>query len=347
MIREAIDRIRVERNTRRTISDRLRTLAGKSFIPRETQAPISEDTGAKEPRPSWWVPPTLEAALSERIDLAQLYESSRRKPGKTHQTWGVRITEYGDQTALDQFHGIRLEKYAETKQLLDETHGTKMAEQNARAASEIAYRRAHEIMAERQREEILFAEGRTDPLTGLPIRRLFWERVDALQKEGVKWGVVFLDLDRFKLINDDPELGHDVGDLILVQAAERASKSVRQAPITMPNGMHEDIDLRSTDLAARFGGEEVVVLVSGIETAEELEVVGQRLVTAINSRPFFTHKDNPSKSIVVTASAGGALPRPGENPTDTVKRADVKLYEAKAAGRNRYVGEEANIPTLT
>ena len=159
-----------------------------------------------------------------------------------------------------------------------------------------------------------------DPLTGLPNRRLLLDRLQlALAKHdrGLQQGaLLFIDLDNFKDLNDT--LGHDMGDQLLLQAAARLSQHVR-----------------SQDTLARLGGDEFVVMLEGLSsdpmrTARQVEVVGNKLVQAL-AAPY----DLKGHSHISTASIGVALFPDGEcNVDDILKRADLAMYQAKAAGRN-------------
>ncbi|HYR25323.1 MAG TPA: GGDEF domain-containing protein [Aquabacterium sp.] len=159
---------------------------------------------------------------------------------------------------------------------------------------------------------------RHDSLTGLFSRPHGQERLDQEQQRaqlsGRPFGVILLDLDHFKQIND--RHGHHVGDEVLVQFAQAA----RQA-------------WRDTDLIARWGGEEFLVILPDTSSGDAAQQALLRLRRALQAR-------QPSRAVPdlrVTFSAGYALWQPGEAVDHLLQRADQALYAAKHAGRNRTV----------
>jgi len=169
-----------------------------------------------------------------------------------------------------------------------------------------------------------------DHLTGLPNRRLFNDRLQqamAASKRSSQYGaLMFLDLDNFKPLND--QHGHAVGDLLLVEAANRLKASVREM-----------------DTVARFGGDEFVVMLAELgtspdESGTQARLVGEKIRAAI-SEPYQLTVKNEEKgdSTIVhlcTVSIGAALFLDHEsNRGDILKRADTAMYQAKSEGRNR------------
>ncbi|EXF46383.1 putative GGDEF domain protein [Pseudomonas sp. BAY1663] len=154
-----------------------------------------------------------------------------------------------------------------------------------------------------------------DSLTGIANRRLLTERLREESERAKRYGrpmcVVMLDIDRFKLIND--EYGHEVGDRVLIEVVR-----VMEA------------ETREQDLCGRWGGEEFLILMPE-STAEEAEVVMQRLRDSIAALAVRVNNDLLS----VTASMGVAELRPDETYSSTINRADVALLRAKRSGRNR------------
>lgn len=178
------------------------------------------------------------------------------------------------------------------------------------------------IAIERDRfERALEHSARYDALTGLPNRVLLVERIRAAQdrahRRGAGLAVLLLDLDRFRVVNDS--VGHDRGDEVLRQVAERLARAVRPG-----------------DTLGRFGGDELLVVCNRADrrTAEE---VARRLLGCL-VRPFSLD----GADLHVTASVGIALCGPGEvgqdrSPEGLLRRADVALHRAKAQGRRQFV----------
>jgi diguanylate cyclase (GGDEF)-like protein/PAS domain S-box-containing protein len=156
-----------------------------------------------------------------------------------------------------------------------------------------------------------------DPLTGLPNRLLFKDRLESELKSCQRFdnhcAVLFLDLDRFKLINDT--LGHTAGDELLIEVARRIEQSVR-----------------SNDTVARLGGDEFTLLLSQLKNPDAAAGVAQNLIEQL-AQPI-TLQDNPLR---VGASIGIAIyPEDGDNFTTLTRHADAAMYEAKAQGRGQY-----------
>ena len=155
-----------------------------------------------------------------------------------------------------------------------------------------------------------------DPLTGLPNREALLEFLaralaDAADKK-TRVAVLFLDLDRFKQVNDT--LGHSAGDVLLKYAAERIRRNVRDR-----------------DVVARQGGDEFALVLGGLASARDAGAVARQLIVAL-SRRF----EIEGKVVFVGASVGIAVfPEDGAGPSDLLRKADTAMYRAKAAGRNR------------
>ena len=186
---------------------------------------------------------------------------------------------------------------------------------------------AQDITARRQAEEGLHHIAFHDSLTGLPNRRRFHEHlakaVELAQSDPAQaYAVMFLDFDRFKLINDS--LGHNAGDDFLVQVARRISDS-----------------LRPQDIVARLGGDEFAVLVLQLEHERAAVVLAERLMEALR-RPFNVAGTEltTSASIGITFSALGYA-----SPEDVLRDADTAMYKAKGAGKARYAVFDASLHT--
>ncbi|HMJ35889.1 MAG TPA: EAL domain-containing protein [Baekduia sp.] len=157
-----------------------------------------------------------------------------------------------------------------------------------------------------------------DPVTGLPNRALFVERVRHAiargRREGRGLGVVFIDLDDFKIINDS--LGHAAGDEALTQVAQRLALSIR-----------------ASDTAARFGGDEFAVLLEDIEGVQEAADAAERIIEAIGAPLTAAHKE-----LVLRCSLGIAIaPEDGTADADELIRdADAAMYIAKRDGKGGY-----------
>jgi diguanylate cyclase (GGDEF)-like protein len=156
-----------------------------------------------------------------------------------------------------------------------------------------------------------------DPLTGLPNRTLILDRADQMLARGHRdctpVSALFLDLDGFKEINDT--LGHDAGDKLLQAVAARLNSVVRHC-----------------DTLARLGGDEFVVLVNGVDVRTGPVHVAQRLLDVMR-QPFIL-EDRTDAPLCVTASIGIATAG-GSSSGELLRNADLALYRAKAAGRNR------------
>jgi diguanylate cyclase (GGDEF)-like protein len=172
-----------------------------------------------------------------------------------------------------------------------------------------------------ERTRVLAQQAQADFLTGLLNRRGMGERIEIeknrLAREGAKLGMLILDLDHFKQINDT--YGHDVGDQALVQIA----RTIRAA-------------MRSYDLCSRWGGEEFLIIAPHIVSRAALIIVAEKLRAEIKAR----HIPIPSGKLNLTVSIGGYFADPQESTDAIVKAADDALYLAKQGGRDRTVVTE-------
>ncbi len=156
-----------------------------------------------------------------------------------------------------------------------------------------------------------------DPLTGLPNRLYFMDRLeDAVQKEA-PFAVFFVDLDRFKLVNDS--LGHSAGDELLMGIAGRLKASVRGSSTRIGHSV-----------VARLGGDEFAILLNGVDDMADAEAVADRILTSLAS-PFLIS----GRQVFGTVSIGIAAGSSADNPEDLLRNADTAMYHAKARGKAR------------
>ncbi|MDP9333731.1 MAG: EAL domain-containing protein, partial [Actinomycetota bacterium] len=173
-------------------------------------------------------------------------------------------------------------------------------------------------LSDRKRFEAQLAhQGLHDPLTGLPNRVMLTDRLEQalarVRRHDRMFGVLFVDLDRFKAVNDT--LGHTVGDQLLVEAATRIQSAVRE-----------------TDTVARLGGDEFVVLCEDIAGIHHATDFAERIIAALQT-PFRFGADDTN----VSASIGIALSTDGSETADAIlANADIAMYRAKDNGRSRY-----------
>ena len=173
-------------------------------------------------------------------------------------------------------------------------------------------------ITERKQAEVLRQHAFHDPLTRLPNRALFMNCLEhalkqAKRHENYLFAVLFLDLDRFKVIND--RLGHTFGDQLLIAIADRLKAC-----------------LRTTDTAARLGGDEFTILLEGIKDASDAIRIADRIQEEL-ALPF----DLDGQEVFSTASIGIALSSTGyDRPSDLLRDADTAMYRAKALGKARY-----------
>lgn len=174
-----------------------------------------------------------------------------------------------------------------------------------------------DITDRKQFEERLRRRALHDPLTELPNRILFDDRIATAvaraRREERQMAVLFVDLDRFKVVNDG--LGHAAGDQVLLEVGMRFRRV-----------------LRAEDTVARFGGDEFTILLEDVEEVVDAVDVVQRLLEVL-AVPFVAD----GREFRLSASVGVALgPIPGEPPGEMIRRADVAMYRAKESGGTAY-----------
>ena len=171
----------------------------------------------------------------------------------------------------------------------------------------------------KEREQQLHHRASIDELTGLLTRRELLEQLQVLlsnperKRRSESLAVLFCDLDHFKQINDS--MGHAAGDAVLRAVAERLRSC-----------------LRTSDLGGRTGGDEMVVVLHAVPDLESAMAVAKKIGLVI-AQPIKT----PALNINITASIGATLARPDEEMDALMARADIAMYEAKQAGRNRVI----------
>jgi diguanylate cyclase (GGDEF)-like protein/PAS domain S-box-containing protein len=190
-----------------------------------------------------------------------------------------------------------------------------------------------DITRRKQAEEEIKQLAFYDPLTGLPNRRLMMDRLQhaetASMRSGRHGALLFIDLDNFKTLNDT--LGHDVGDLLLQQVAQRLVASVRES-----------------DTVARLGGDEFVLILEDLsrdsqEAHSQVSTVGEKILGSLNATyQLARYEYHNTPSIGATLFIGHE-----HSVSELLKRADIAMYQAKKAGRNtlRFFGLETEALT--
>ena len=168
----------------------------------------------------------------------------------------------------------------------------------------------------KESEELIWQQANFDPLTELPNRRMFHDRlkqeIKQSRRSGKRLALMFIDLDHFKEVNDT--LGHSMGDLLLKEAALRLGKCIRE-----------------TDTVARLGGDEFTIILSGFDDSKVINRIAESILIKL-VEPFQLGVE----TAYISASIGITLyPDDANNIEDLLKNADQAMYAAKAQGRNR------------
>ncbi|MEI6858265.1 MAG: EAL domain-containing protein [Shewanella sp.] len=174
-----------------------------------------------------------------------------------------------------------------------------------------------DITEKKQAEHIIWKQANYDPLTGLPNRRMLLEFLRAelfkADRNNQHLALMFLDLDYFKEVNDT--LGHDVGDLLLIEVAKRLKSCIRES-----------------DVVARLGGDEFTVVLSAIEDNKGVNRVAEHILSRL-SEPFKLGND----TTYISGSIGVTLyPDDASTIENLLKNADQAMYAAKDLGKNRF-----------
>ncbi|MBN9080754.1 MAG: GGDEF-domain containing protein [Rhizobiales bacterium 62-17] len=180
-----------------------------------------------------------------------------------------------------------------------------------------------DITVRREAEAHIARLASEDPLTKLANRRVFGSKIDELTRQrrmsGVPeerqadFAVLFLDMDRFKVVNDT--LGHRIGDRLLIEVAQRLKST-----------------LRRSDLLSRLGGDEFAILISSFENQEEIQKLAARLIDVM-TQPFQVDRHLISTSVSIGIAIG---PHDGRTDDDLLVAADLALYAVKVSGRGAY-----------
>ena len=173
-----------------------------------------------------------------------------------------------------------------------------------------------DITAKKESEELIWKQANFDKVTGLPNRHMFHDRLEQEVKKahraGLQMALFFIDLDRFKEVNDT--LGHDMGDILLMETSRRISECVRES-----------------DTVARLGGDEFTVILSEVKDTRNVERLAQSILQIL-AKPF----QLGDEVAYISASIGITLyPNDASNVEDLLKNADQAMYVAKSQGRNQ------------
>jgi diguanylate cyclase (GGDEF)-like protein/PAS domain S-box-containing protein len=206
-------------------------------------------------------------------------------------------------------------RWLETRARLTDARAVTMAGISGTLTDITERKRAEEALKESQERYRHLAMH--DPLTSLPNRALFFDRLESAmttrERRGNGIAVLFIDLDGFKLVNDS--LGHEAGDRLLVIAGQRLARFIRPG-----------------DTVARLGGDEFAILLDGLADTRHATRIAERLLEAL--KPAFIID---AQEVFVSASIGVAISTDGsDRPADLLRSADIALYEAKGAGRATY-----------
>jgi len=204
--------------------------------------------------------------------------------------------------------GIYADNNERTRQNFEGTYGT-----------------ARDISERKEAEELINFQAYHDLLTHLPNRALLWDRlslaITQARRNKRKLATMFLDLDRFKLVNDT--LGHNMGDRLLKAVANRLQSCLRKG-----------------DTLSRFGGDEFALLLPEVRTRDDVVVIAEKILTRL-SEPFIIDRHE----LFVGASIGIAMyPESGDSGESLIQNADIAMYHVKGRGKNGYqfFSEEMN-----
>jgi len=174
-----------------------------------------------------------------------------------------------------------------------------------------------DVTLQKEQEQRILYQAHYDALTALPNRFLVLDRLSQILKDASREqgqvGILFVDLDDFKKINDS--LGHDIGDKVLIEAGKRLSNTIREV-----------------DTVGRLGGDEFLILLNDINDPVNISPIAENLLTTLQ-QPF--HIDG--RDLFLSASIGiSVYPHDGDNVVDLMSNADMAMYQSKDSGRNTY-----------
>lgn len=174
-----------------------------------------------------------------------------------------------------------------------------------------------DVTEKKQADEIIWRQANFDLLTQLPNRRMFRDRLDheikMAHRTGSSLALLFIDLDHFKQVNDT--MGHEIGDLLLIKAAERMNNSVRES-----------------DTVARMGGDEFTAILPQVDSPDDANRVAQSILSSLE-KPFELN----GLTVNISGSVGVAVyPADAKDIDELIKQADNAMYLAKNKGRGRY-----------
>ncbi len=264
--------------------------------------------------------------LNDRLEFTYVNDAMARLFGhaRTLSMIGRTIRELYDETQLERFNTLILPTVRQRGHWRGEANGRRRdgftfpQEISLTATSDggmvsIVRDITERTYAEEQIKHLAYH----DALTGLPNRLLFKDRLTVAlshaQRDDSRLAVLFLDLDRFKVINDS--LGHNIGDQLLQAVAARVQSCVRDS-----------------DTVARLGGDEFTLILPALPQADDAALVAQKLIEAVRY-PFHIE----GREFFITTSAGISLfPEDGEDAATLIKNADTAMYQAKEQGRDNY-----------
>jgi diguanylate cyclase (GGDEF)-like protein len=248
----------------------------------------------------------LSTPFREMIDLFKKVEN-----GDLSQRFPIKYTDEFGKVSIYMNHMLSRLQYMTTtleQQVQDRTK--QLREANEQLQKELKERK-------RAQDQLAYS-AMHDPLTDLPNRNLFMDRLSHVierskRRDDYSYAVFFMDLDRFKVVNDS--LGHDTGDLLLIESAKRLEDSVR-----------------GEDTVARLGGDEFVILLEDLNGSLDYQTFADRI-----QRKLAMPVEIGAYRVFVSVSTGIVLGDPRyDNPEDVLRDADIAMYRAKNQGRGRY-----------